>query len=354
MIGEKIRRLRKAHGMNQEALAEKLDVCRQTVMKWEKGITEPDIEAIRAAAILFHTSPAELLDPYTDDGGILELIHSYKPYIHSSSHRALSGYVIDSGTGGGVPHASVEVLGNGGRCIARMTADGNGFFIGSTGSENQYAVRITTPAMTYEIPKIRACPGETFMGGIDMQCTCPEPSLPAEGLWGDNILWKISTDGVITLSGSGAMDDRYSALSGRQERSPYRRLVKKVVIRAGITSVGAHAFDGFINLEEVKLGKDVQRIRGGAFMGCKKLKSVTFGGNVLEEIGWNAFRGCVSLSRMTPPESVKTVGSGAFAGCVSLTSLTLPEDAEIYSEAFEFCSNLRESRRTGSDGDDVI
>ena len=342
MIGSKIRKLRKAHGMTQAALAEKLDVCRQTVMKWEKGITDPDIEVIRHAAVLFHTSAAELLDPYTEDVGILEVVHSYRPYISDSCHRALSGYVIDSSTGGGVSHASVEAVAPDGRCIARMTADENGFFIGSTGSEKQYAVRVTAPGMIYEIPRVKACPGETFMGGIDIQCSTPEPALPAEGLWGDNILWKISVDGVLTLTGSGAMDDRYSAFSGRQERSPYRGLVKKVVIRPGITSVGSHAFDGFICLEEVKLGKDVQKIRGGAFMGCKKLKSVTFSSK-LEEIGWNAFRGCVSLFRLTLPASLKSIGSGAFAGCVSLSSLTIPAGTEILDEAFEFCGNLKRS-----------
>ena len=63
MLGEKIRKLRKTNGMTQADLAEKLDVCRQTVMKWEKGITEPDLDSIRAVAELFHTSSEELLDP---------------------------------------------------------------------------------------------------------------------------------------------------------------------------------------------------------------------------------------------------------------------------------------------------
>lgn len=344
MLGEKIRRLRKSHSMTQADLAEKLGVCRQTVMKWEKGITDPDIESIRAAALLFHTSPAELLDPYSDDGGILEVLHSYTPLITDPSHRVLSGFVIDSSLRGGVPDASVEVIAPDGRCIAHMTAGENGYFIGSTGSEKQYSVRISTPDMTYEIPKIRSCPGETHLGGIDMQCIPAELPLPADGLWGDNILWKISADGVLTLSGSGPMEDRYSAPSGRQNRSPYRRLVKKVILRSGITTVGSHSFDGFIHLEEVKLGKDVQIIRGGAFMGCKKLKTVTFTAQPsaqIKEIAWNAFRGCTSLSRMPLPESVKTIGSGAFAGCVSLTSLTLPEGCEISGSAFDFCGNLK-------------
>jgi len=341
MLGDKIRKLRKKYGMTQACLAEKLDVCRQTVMKWEKGITEPDIECIRAAAELFRISSAELLDPYTDDGGIMELIHSYKPYIADNTHRAVSGYVIDSGRREGIPYAEVEVIASDGRCVAKMTADERGFFIGSTGSETKYALRFTTPDIIYEIPKIRNAPGETYVGGVDLGPVAHEPVLPAEGVWGGNIFWKIDEDGAMTLSGKGDMEDRFSALSGKQDRSPYRQLVKKISIRSGITSVGAHAFDGFVQLEEVRIGKHVQRIRGGAFMGCKKLKNVTFAGDDLTEIGWNAFRGCVSLTRVNLPDSVKTVGSGAFADCVSLNTVTCAEDTEILAGAFALCGNLK-------------
>ncbi len=342
MLGDKIRKLRKARGMTQADLAEKLDVCRQTVMKWEKGVTEPDIDAIRAAAELFHISYAELLDPYTDDeGGIMELIHSYNPYIDDNAHRAVSGYVIDGVRRAGIPHAEVEVFAGSGRCVTKMTADERGFFIGSTGGEKQYRLRFTTPDMTYEIPKVRNSGGETYVGGVDLSIVDPEPVLPAEGVWGGNILWNIDENGAMTLSGKGDMEDRYSTLSGKKEISPYRLLVKKITIRNGITSVGAHAFDGFIHLEEVRIGRNVQRIRSGAFMGCKKLKNVTFAGNELTEVCWNAFRGCVSLTRVNLPESVKNVGSGAFADCVSLGTVTYASDAEIFAGAFSLCGNVK-------------
>ena len=35
--GEKIRKIRKMSGMTQEELAEKMNVSRQTISKWEKG-----------------------------------------------------------------------------------------------------------------------------------------------------------------------------------------------------------------------------------------------------------------------------------------------------------------------------
>ena len=343
MLGMKIHKLRKEHGMTQAQLAEKLDICRQTVMKWEKGIKEPDIESVQVIAELYNVSSAQLLDPYTDDDGIMEVIHSYTPFIDSTSHRAVSGYIIDSGKRAGIPHGEAEVIASDGRCITKMTADESGFFIGSTGSEKQYAIRFRTDGMTYELPKIRACSGETYLGGIDLSVIDPEPALPAEGIWGGNIAWRIDEDGVMTLSGRGEMEDRFSALSGKKERSPYRHLVKKVVIRSGITSIGAHAFDAFIHLESVTIGRDVARIRVGAFMGCKKLKTVNFGSSRVEEIQWDVFRGCVSLTRVNLPDAVLSVGAAAFAGCVSLTAVTLPDTAAVYDGAFMLCGNLREN-----------
>ena len=42
MLNENIRNLRKAKGISQEELAIKLNVVRQTVSKWEKGLSVPD------------------------------------------------------------------------------------------------------------------------------------------------------------------------------------------------------------------------------------------------------------------------------------------------------------------------
>ena len=44
MLGETIKRLRKKMGYSQETLAQQLNVVRQTVSKWEKGISVPDAD----------------------------------------------------------------------------------------------------------------------------------------------------------------------------------------------------------------------------------------------------------------------------------------------------------------------
>lgn len=39
MFGDNLKKARKEKGLSQEALAEKLNVVRQTISKWEKGVS---------------------------------------------------------------------------------------------------------------------------------------------------------------------------------------------------------------------------------------------------------------------------------------------------------------------------
>src|SRR5690554_1994051 len=61
-IGQKIKELRKKHNYTQEELANKLNVSRQTVSKWENDITLPDSNNIFALSKLFNTSTDYLLN----------------------------------------------------------------------------------------------------------------------------------------------------------------------------------------------------------------------------------------------------------------------------------------------------
>ena len=61
MICENIMTLRKAAGLSQEALAEKIGVSRQTVAKWESGESVPDILHCDRMAALFETTLDDLL-----------------------------------------------------------------------------------------------------------------------------------------------------------------------------------------------------------------------------------------------------------------------------------------------------
>ena len=53
MLSENIKNLRKAKGYSQEVLAERLNVVRQTVSKWENGLSVPDAKMLNRLAELF-------------------------------------------------------------------------------------------------------------------------------------------------------------------------------------------------------------------------------------------------------------------------------------------------------------
>lgn len=65
MLSEKIINLRKSRGWSQEELAEKLDVSRQSVSKWESGVSNPELDKIVAMSTLFGVSTDYLLKDAT-------------------------------------------------------------------------------------------------------------------------------------------------------------------------------------------------------------------------------------------------------------------------------------------------
>ena len=53
MFSENLKAARKAKGYTQEELAIKLNVVRQTVSKWEKGLSVPDADVLSRIHLLF-------------------------------------------------------------------------------------------------------------------------------------------------------------------------------------------------------------------------------------------------------------------------------------------------------------
>ena len=65
-LSDKIVRLRKEKGWSQETLAEKLNVSRQAITKWETGEGSPDIENLKNIALYFHVSVDYLVGSTTE------------------------------------------------------------------------------------------------------------------------------------------------------------------------------------------------------------------------------------------------------------------------------------------------
>ena len=72
MLNENIKTIRKAKGLSQEELAIKLNVVRQTVSKWEHGLSVPDSEMLVSLSEVLETPVSILLgepviEPQADD-----------------------------------------------------------------------------------------------------------------------------------------------------------------------------------------------------------------------------------------------------------------------------------------------
>ncbi len=61
MLKENIKQVRKSRGLSQEELAIKLNVVRQTVSKWEQGLSVPDSELLVKISEILETPVSTLL-----------------------------------------------------------------------------------------------------------------------------------------------------------------------------------------------------------------------------------------------------------------------------------------------------
>ena len=159
----------------------------------------------------------------------------------------------------------------------------------------------------------------------------------AEGNNGDNLTWILDDEGVLTISGTGAM------ASWNWKGSPWyanKDKIESVVIEDGVTSIGANAFDGCSGLTSITIPSSVTSIGEHAFYGCSGLTSITIPSSVTS-IGAHAFWGCSGLTSITIPSSVTSIEKYVFSGCSGLTSITIPNSVtSIEWGAFSGCSGL--------------
>lgn len=65
MLNENLKRLRKQKGFTQEEVASRLHVVRQTVSKWEKGVSVPDADTVSRLAEIYEVNVCDLLGTVT-------------------------------------------------------------------------------------------------------------------------------------------------------------------------------------------------------------------------------------------------------------------------------------------------
>ncbi len=191
----------------------------------------------------------------------------------------------------------------------------------------------------------------------------------ASGNCGENLTWILDYDGVLTISGTGEMEDfaRYDSVPWYT----YRKSIKELYIDSGVTSIDNYAFLDCRELENIVVdnGNTVFHSEGNciihtetsgvvlgcknsiipnyikliysyAFNNCSSLISIKIPNGVID-IGYNAFQGCTHLLSIDIPNSVTSIDGGAFMNCLSLTKIKIPNGiTRLESYTFEYCYSL--------------
>lgn len=176
------------------------------------------------------------------------------------------------------------------------------------------------------------------------------------GLCGVGVVWKLNGDTLeiklregltSTEADTGEMYD-YSPSNPAPWIKEHKDVIKKLVIRDGVKSVGAYAFSGLAVLSDVSEAFPVS----------------------LAEIGERAFENCISLagnsengSTLILDENIRKVASNAFAGCTTLkkiilsdstsAALTVPEDTAVLKYRFIDSSSVKITKIEISEGKTV-
>lgn len=243
----------------------------------------------------------------------------------------------------------------------------------------------------------------TVPNGVDVICDyleeipaptpIPTPTTGLIGYCGENLIWALDEDGLLTISGTGMMYD-YSI-----ESLPLKwDKAKKAVIEEGVTNIGKRAFWGCGELTDITISNSVVSIDQYAFQHSRGLTGIKIPGGVLSidslafidcsnlmgfevstentaytsydgvlfdkdkknivifpggkegaytipdsviGIGAHAFDECKKLTNITIPNSVSDIGDGAFIRCSGLTNINIPDGVtDIKTSTFSECKGL--------------
>ena len=153
------------------------------------------------------------------------------------------------------------------------------------------------------------------------------------GTCGTNVSWSLTNEGVLTITGTGAMTD-YSAPFNMSPLSDNDLpvSVKSVSIGEGVTHVGNQALGYFPNLTSINIAASVTSLGGNAICSLENLTTVTFAeGSQLKTINRVNFNNCDALTSITLPASVTFIDEFVLDDCDNLTSVTLNSNPRIYN-----------------------
>ena len=213
------------------------------------------------------------------------------------------------------------------------------------------------------------------------------------GTCGEKLVWEYDSNGVLSISGEGEMENYESYNSApwyeyirKQYTWGTTMTATKIVVNEGVTSIGTYAFSYcgcpvelpetlnvlypyafyhafgdlknatltlpngltvigeyafyFSDITQINFPATLKTIGKNAFGYCRLLKTIELNSG-LESIHKNAFEGCATLEKVTIPESITSIPDSCFSGCSSLSEVSIPDTVtSIGFKTFAECTSL--------------
>ena len=147
------------------------------------------------------------------------------------------------------------------------------------------------------------------------------------GAAGDNLTWSLASNGQLTVSGTGEMQDFEDTPA---PWSGYASSISSLVIQNGVETIGVSAFAGLGQLQNAVIPDSITVIGREAFASCGSLLGIAFPESQLR-IEAQAFQSCNALTSVTLPAGLQRVEPDAFESCRNLTSITIDEGNAAYN-----------------------
>jgi hypothetical protein len=171
------------------------------------------------------------------------------------------------------------------------------------------------------------------------------------GTCGKNLTWSLNNSGVLTISGTGEMNN--------QDFSPaapwysYRDEIFSVVIKEGVASIADYAFEYCEYIETITIPSTVKSLGVNPFNSCDSLLSIDVSaknnvykssdGVLYKKDGTSLIRypSCKTDTTYQVPDTVTRIEDGAFSECENLEHVVLSQNLEyLGEEAFYYCTSL--------------
>ncbi|MGN0181555.1 MAG: leucine-rich repeat protein [Candidatus Ornithomonoglobus sp.] len=176
------------------------------------------------------------------------------------------------------------------------------------------------------------------------------PDISASGTCGENLKWELSYSGVLTISGTGSMEDIVFCDLPWYD---LRLSVEKVDIKEGVTSITPQAFTDCINMISIDIPSTVTCIGFNAFCSCSSLTDINVSESNRSYISDNGVLFSYDKAKLVAfppgqegeyeiPSGVDTIGCSAFYDCDKLTDIIIPDTVSVIEdEAFLDCDGIR-------------